>query len=381
MFKIVHITYASITGNNGYGLQIESCLKNGQDVQIIDISALYDLPAPPQLEKFKSITKTLKTFDELERLIQGLDSKKSLINIQIGYEWRFRKIFNMVAKYKEHHFSIFLFGQLPFQGSTTFWKKLSNASFLSLPKKTFIKVVERIYFKANLLSLPKVIFYAGEKLTPPPYFKSYPINYFDYDYFLQNREASDGKYIVFLDDGMFQHPDDAIVGNVIADNLIKDYRQSLIRFFDAVEKNFGMKVIVSAHPKVTYPADFFGDRQIIKHKSPELVKNCTFAICHYSTSLSLAVCYEKPIVFAYNKCIEKFSETNQPIKSFIINLATQLKQPLVNIDKPDFMNEITHQSIDKKVYDQFKLDYLTTQKTKDVKTEDVFMTYLNDLLK
>lgn len=381
MFKIVHITYASITVNNGYGLQIESCLKNGQDVQIIDISALYNFPAPPQLEKFKNITKSIKTFDELDRLIQGLDSKKSLINIQIGYEWRFRKIFSLVAKYKEHHFSIFLFGQLPFQGSTSFWKKLSNVSFSSLPKKTFIKVLERIYFKANTLSLPKVIFYAGEKLTPPSCFKSYPINYFDYDYFLQNIEASDDKYIVFLDDGMFQHPDDAIVGNIIADNLIKDYGQSLIRFFDAIEKNFGMKVIVSGHPKITYPADFFGDRQIVKHRSPELVKNCTFAICHYSTSLSLAVCYEKPIVFAYNECIEKFSKTNQPIKIFITNLASQLKQPLVNIDRADFMNEITHQSIDKQVYDQFKLDYLTTQKTKDVKTEDVFMTYLNDLLK
>ncbi|MEA9356628.1 hypothetical protein SHI21_10450 [Bacteriovorax sp. PP10] len=384
MHTIIHITYSTISDSNSYGLQIDSCKKKGMNVIILDISAIYNFPKPTFPKQNASLVKHLTSFSELDDFIKNLSIMNTLINVQIGYEWRFRKLFRLIARYPKHHFSLFLFGQLPFQNQRKLEKiigKIISSPFGSL-KKIVIKILEKILFKIHIYSLPKYIFYAGETTKPSTFhFEAYPINYCDYDYFLENQESSIGDYIVFLDDGIFQHPDDAIVGNKITPELITRYQKSMNLFFDYLEKKLNLEVIISGHPKVQYAPGFFGNRKIIRNESPKLIQKCKFAICHYSSSLSLAVCYKKPILFTYNQAIEEFSKENQPIKEYILNLSMALNQPIINIDDSDSINSVTSLEIDSLKYANFVLNYLTTRETQNTKSEDVFSGYLKRIFK
>lgn len=382
MYNIVHITYSTISGSNSLGLQIDTCLKNEMNVVILDISSIYHFPKPSFPEQNSKLVKYIKSFEELENYINTLSPKNTLINVQIGYEWRFRELFRVIAKYPEHHFSLFLFGQLPFLGQRKLeriLKKIISSPYESL-KKIVTKILEKILFKFKFYSLPKYIFYSGEVVKPTSrLFEIFPINYSDYDHFLENKDVSTKDYIVFLDDGIFQHPDDAIVGNNVTPELIESYQRSMNHFFDELENSLGIEVIVSGHPKVQYKEGFFGKRKIIKNESPRLIQNCRYAICHYSTSLSLAVCYKKPILFTWNQAIEEFSRENQPIKEYIYNLSTALNQPMINMDEKHFLNIIKNLKIDTAKYDNFVLNYLTTRETSNIKTKDVFSRHLQQI--
>lgn len=384
MYTIVHITYSTISNSNSYGLQIDSCLKKGMNVIILDISSIYKFPKPSFTKQSANLVKFITSISELENFIKNLSTQKTLINVQIGYEWRFRELFRLIAKHPQHHFSLFLYGQLPFQKNKNIErlaKKIILSPFSSL-KKIAIRVLEKLLFRFNVLSLPKYVFYAGETLRPvTSLIEAFPINYCDYDYYLDNQESSLEKYIVFLDDGLFQHPDDAIVGNKVTRELITSYQKSMNLFFDYLEKELNIEVIVSGHPKVQYASDFFGTRKITRNQSPQLIQKCAFAICHYSSSLTLAVCYKKPILFTYNQAIEEFSKENQPIKEYISNLSAALNQPMIDIDNSNSIPALKNLEIDSLKYAKFVLNYLTTSETQNVKTEDVFSSYLKQIFK
>ncbi|MBC7428152.1 MAG: hypothetical protein H7336_06045 [Bacteriovorax sp.] len=378
MYSIYHITFASITDYLGYGLQIDTCLNNNIDVKILDISKIFNFPKPQHSKQFKKLVIEIDTYNELFDFISRLEIKNSIVNIQITYEWRFKEIFRMMSRLNQHKFSIFLLGQLPFHSQHSLVDKFFTTSISKLPKKIVTQIISRLLFKLNFLKLQNILFYAGETLSSLPAKKAkFPINFFDYDRYLESSSSKTECYAVFLDDGLFQHPDDKIVGNIITSELQSNYRKSLNHFFDFVEKTMKIKVIVSPHPKVNYTDNFFGSREVVLNRSRELVQNSKIVLCHCSSSISFAVCYNKPIYFLTDDNIISFSKKFQPFNEYIHNFATHLNRPVVNLSEPLMpWNEEANQ-IDQVAYNNFKLNYLTTIQTQNVLTKDII---IKDLL-
>lgn len=112
-------------------------------------------------------------------------------------------------------------------------------------------------------------------------------------------------YAVFLDDAMGHHPDWAIEGgkpeNMGAIN--SDIRNVL----DKIERDTGLRIVVALHPKSNYTQEMFDEvyagRPSFKFNTAALVRDSSLVLGHASTSLSLAVIFNKPVMFLTNKLI------------------------------------------------------------------------------
>jgi len=107
--------------------------------------------------------------------------------------------------------------------------------------------------------------------------------------------------------------------------------------------------VIAAHPRADYKKypDVFGKRSIIHSQTIHLVKDCRFVIGHASTSLNMAVLYNKPILQVSQ------NEYSEGYKLFIkawakalnlktINLSLSFPQNLNDYLKYDHMSYIRH---------------------------------------
>lgn len=105
------------------------------------------------------------------------------------------------------------------------------------------------------------------------------------------------KYAVFLDQNAPSHPDYSFHGNK-APVTDKNYYNSMNLFFDSFEKKTGLEVVIAAHPRTSSRGKLspWGKRQAIVGKSPLLVRDAALVLAHYSTAISFAVLWRKPIL-------------------------------------------------------------------------------------
>lgn len=158
-------------------------------------------------------------------------------------------------------------------------------------------------------------------------------------------ELPRGKYAVFLDEALSHHPD-WVIGGGRPENVEKIY-EDLRGTFDAIEKETGLPVVISLHPKAGYTESeiegIFGDRAAFSNITPTLVRGADLVLGHASTSLSYAVIYRKPVLFMTNPQIRASRDgilvdlraswlEQQPIDMSLINvrIGDPLKIPSVN---------------------------------------------------
>ncbi len=119
------------------------------------------------------------------------------------------------------------------------------------------------------------------------------------------------KYALFLEGGVGNQPD-AAIWNIPRPKTIDLYFESLRKTLDKVEANTGHPVIIALHPKSSYSkseADrLFGGRVTIQGKTAQLARNASCILVHYSTSMSFAAIYRKPILFLTNSTLRDFPE-------------------------------------------------------------------------
>jgi len=139
------------------------------------------------------------------------------------------------------------------------------------------------------------------------------------------------KYAVFLDGGIGDLPDRKILNLKVADNIDK-YHDELKQVFGKIENDTGLPVVISLHPKSSYNEEqhqrLFGDRMILKGRSPELVKNSDLVLVHYSTAVSFAVIFKKPILFLTCDALQQHSDGH-----LVEISASWFNQKAINISK------------------------------------------------
>lgn len=167
----------------------------------------------------------------------------------------------------------------------------------------------RIWRKINSGNPAKLFFYAND-ITKDNFFwrgnnqesstLKIPVHSFDFDNFLAaTPDASLGKYVLFLDTYFPYHPDfistcDCDVSDVSAEN----YFNHMNAIFDEIEKQFGYKVLIAAHPRANYNDKEFSFKKenIYYGKTTELVKGAEFLLGVGSTTNMMAVMSHKPLV-------------------------------------------------------------------------------------
>ncbi len=135
---------------------------------------------------------------------------------------------------------------------------------------------------------------------------------FDYDIFLQennkhNKHNKHNKYILFLDCGMTNHPDYQKLG-IPSHCSDKVYFPLLRSFFDKVEKQTGLPVIVAIHPRIVADDCLsmqFGNRKLISNKTAQLVKYAKFVINHDSTAINFVALWRVPMIIITTNQIER----------------------------------------------------------------------------
>ena len=166
-----------------------------------------------------------------------------------------------------------------------------------------------------------------------------------------NKIYQETETIVFLEEGIINHPDYDLLG--ISHNIIeKDYYQKMNRFFEYLENKFGYKIIIAAHPKsLEEDLKRLFNRKVIKGDTLNLIRKSKFVVAHGSTTIGIAVLLNKPIILLVNKQIKKTHYVYWVISSY----AAELDIKPINIDNENFYINL---SINQNKYDIFIKDHM-----------------------
>ena len=125
----------------------------------------------------------------------------------------------------------------------------------------------------------------------------------DYDTYLNDshKKEAEENIAVFIEppgpmfpwDEFLPHEDPVIW-------TVEEYYPSQCRFFDYVEKELKLEVIIAAHPKSNHDTDrpeYFGKRQTIPNQILPLIKKSKLVMTHNSTALTLVALEKNPFLF------------------------------------------------------------------------------------
>jgi hypothetical protein len=156
----------------------------------------------------------------------------------------------------------------------------------------------------------------------------------DYDTYLDdlhNKEAEE-NIAVFIEPPGPMHPWDQLAQD--QDDVlwtIEEYYPSHCRFFDYVEQELNLQVVIAAHPKTNhtdYP-EYFGKRHVIRNQLIPLIKKSKLTMTHNSTALVLVAVERKPILILTNAAFEKDKFASRRFK---LTAASFGKTP-INVDQ------------------------------------------------
>ena len=176
--------------------------------------------------------------------------------------------------------------------------------------------------------------YTNHIITCLPHHQ-YSINHPDYEKYLQIKDDApikDKPFIVFVDEYYPYHPDFIEINpEMDLEHLGKLYYHSMNHFFDVIEKQTGMKVIIAAHPMADYSTNPYGGREILMYKTAELIRDSAYVCMHHGFCLSYIALFDKPMCFISNEAIRG---SRYCYENVMIN-ANMMHMPVVDSDRID----------------------------------------------
>lgn len=176
-----------------------------------------------------------------------------------------------------------------------------------------------------------------------------------YNYDKPNKGFTTGNIAVFIDDDMPYHSDYKLL-NVKPSVSSEKYYNSIVKFFDYLEKELDVKIIIAGHPRSDYSNRLgcFGGREIIKYRTFELVRNSIFSITHASTAINFVVSLNKPLVLLTTDEL-----INSDMKVLIDSFSFALEKRTINVDKNYDNNTIKEEiSVNEQIYRRYKNLYI-----------------------
>ena len=188
-------------------------------------------------------------------------------------------------------------------------------------------------------------------------------NSFDFSTVLRSirRDELGGVESVFLDTGFPGFLRDELLSG--KPELVKasEWYPNLMKFFDFVETNVGLKTIIASHPKHDGRdhSEFFGARKVVGGQTLSLVRSSQLVIATNSTSISFAVAFSKPLMLVTCDAIE---QAQQPKKFEIRSCSSETGARIFNIDREYTEKDLREAMvIDHAKYESYKRKYLTSR--------------------
>jgi len=209
--------------------------------------------------------------------------------------------------------------------------------------------------------------------------QSVNINHPDYEKALEdNNKPSlvNGEYAVFLDEYYPLHPD---IRHLIDIRLNEtdsyNYLYLMCEFFDNVEKQFDIRIVIAAHPKSNYTNVDFGNRSVFKYKTAQLIRHANFVIMHGSAAVAYAVIFQRPLLGCYT---EDYKKKTRTMYDFACNQNKIFGAPFIQVEK--YINStLPMPLIDIEKCYNFKYVYLTRKEIADKKNKDIITHCLKQL--
>jgi hypothetical protein len=396
--KIIVITDYPFNTRDYDRFGIETFRKNGFEVEIWDITSYLHKKHHDQLIRENSDKyKGLRRFSEKSEIIHAIAvlDKKCIINYLIEYSHRTFFIFKAISRYKISYCVMVM-------ESFTTSEPVQNCSFGSqikyMMKKGFSlklrTILEHLINKTLIAYYPvfgiapaSLIILAGEKSAE---ISPYPVDADtvrvwthipDYDIYLRQKdEINDFPKFegIFLDQYLPMHPDFLHMG---ADFPFTPdaYYPKVCNFFSILEKNMKLQIVIAAHPRSDYEhsPEYFEGRTIIKGKTADMVRNCSFVITHTSTSLDFAVLYNKPVIFITTDILEKMTSGKNNYGSIIQSKASVLGKTPINIDHVTDFDWASEMKIDQAAYLRHKNLYIKKEGTPEKPLWEIYCSYIH----
>lgn len=301
---------------------------------------------------------------ELEKSLMSIEST-DLICLELLFSWDTLWIYKFFSKRKLKTFALDYYINYP--EPSKIQRVLKSVYHFRLYDiftfgKLFLNnICLKLYFELLNLNKESIKFVPGE--NGYKYGKNVvSINHFDlYRHILTGKEKPfvKGKYAVFLDVDLVNHPDlkrhkrKTINGSI--------YFEKLNSFFDYIESNLGLEVVIAAHPKSKYDKQF-GNRKCIYNETSNLVVNSSLVLAHHSMSLNFAVLSSKPICLLYtSEFVDKKKLTMflSDVYDSMVRFKNLLNCNMINIESST--NSIISTEVDELRYQLFIKNYITSE--------------------
>ena len=327
------------------------CIKDLEkhfDVKVIDFTyyfkkeyfkKYFKLYSYKNYYKYIFIVKKKKDFDKIQESI-NVYQEYLILDHAFSENYNNKNLFNLKKffhKKKNINLIYFSSGPLPLQFYVFYYLKIKNFFLLYL-RKFFLRNI--IYYN-YLISSGKLSYDYGLY-----YKKNYPMHSLDFDkYLMENKlnilpEIKYKKYAVFIDDMMGDSPD-VLYHNVKNTYDYDAYCKLLKNFFLDFRKKNDLKIVFASHPKrknfgKIKEFKIFDD--YILDKTLNIVKFSKLVFIHWSTCISFAIIFKKPVVHLNSKIInynKKISKMQNDTGGLLVDL-DDISTWDINLKKIDF---------------------------------------------
>jgi hypothetical protein len=153
----------------------------------------------------------------------------------------------------------------------------------------------------------------------------------DYDAYLRLKasESERAPFAVFLDQDLCFHPDYVYEDTPVFVTPDR-YFPALCRGLRMISGALGVGMRIAAHPRSNYlqtGMNYFEGIPLEQGATAELIRDCQFAVGHFSTVIQLAVLFAKPIIFLTTDELMR-SEVGPLAAKF----AAELGKTVINVD-------------------------------------------------
>jgi len=365
---------------------IDLLRSNRFEVEIWDLTPFMHPGCEKQNENLKEVKDPgyhlFRTRDEAFAAIAGLDNA-SFVVCMVVYSRKALPLYRALSKSQAAYGVVYVYGQPETkQPPEIFIRKLLRNASPAIVAQRFFRAVP---FKTWGIRPAATLVLAGT--TSMPAFR-YPVDAttrilwghsFDYDVYLNElqrpSEAPAAPTAVFLDECIPNHPDYAQIG-IPAPCRDEEYYPPLGRFFDWVEKNHGLKVVIAAHPRSDYGESRpFGNRPVVKGKTAELVRTCQCVMSHASTSVNFAVLFNKPLVFLTLSALENVPREKNRIHSMAgwFKKAPLLIDAIAAITEKDWRSSL---ALDRAAYERYRETFIKSAGSPEKPQWQLFADFL-----
>lgn len=381
-------------------LGVETLLHNGFDTEVWDLTPfLHKELLERKVIEDREDFDICKKFSNKHDIVASLSSVSpdTIVNSFISYHFQTFFIYHVLSKknirYCVAQMISFPLPLRPPQGvSVGFFKSVIKRVLALKPRHVIVGLCNKLLFRYyRILGIrpADLAILSGERsfdIDRDPISEKTRLIWghaWDYDLYLEERNnpvAPDPYVGVFLDEYFPLHTDLDYLG-ISSPVGADEYYAKLCTFFDHLEKNFNMRIIIAAHPRSAYPesTNFFGGRQMIKGQTVRLVHESSFVLAHDSTSINFAVLFRKPLLFLTMDKMQKCDAGRLDIGISITSIAGSLQKTPINLDVMNEFDRAHALDVDENAYAKYENDFIKKTGTPEIPFWEIYIQAIRQI--